>query len=203
MRFHLLRARANRVFPVNPSEFTTAYGLRYVDIDLIKAVVGDRVKDGLVMCCDGMYFVAVNPKSTSGRNRFTAAHEAAHVALGHLPRFDPINLQDEPTKMAEWTLKVLDREADMWAAEVLMPAALVRRLDMTADEIARYFGVSKQASEHRLRDVWRYGAKHRLFLQQVNLCSLYSEFIAEVVRRRKRSSESPARRSTADHTDTY
>jgi len=81
---------------------------------------------------EGVGHVAVNRQLRPGRLRFTLAHEFGHLALRHherrfgdlarnLPRFrDPDDLAWEPPDLVEV-------EANQFAAELLMPAAMFRR----------------------------------------------------------------------------
>jgi len=73
--------------------------------------------------CDGFtaydtrtnrYIVCINRKDIpEGRIRFTLAHELGHIFLGHLKC-----LEGEPP---ERVLRIWDREADIFATELLMP----------------------------------------------------------------------------------
>ncbi len=83
------------------------------------------------------------------RRRFTIAHEIGHFVLGH-DRVAP--QRGGETNMAG---RRLEREADLFAAELLMPEHLVRRaaLEEGADarRLADRFEVSEQAMGVRLR----------------------------------------------------
>jgi len=62
---------------------------------------------------DGAYFIYINADLPCGRDNFTYAHEIAHIILLH-HQLDV----DELTEHEHW---VLDREADIFAATLLMP----------------------------------------------------------------------------------
>lgn len=104
--------------------------------------------------------IAVNSDQFVGRQRFTIAHELGHHLLRHHDRFH-IDLAD-PSAVGEppgynWRH---EREANEFAAGVLMPAALVRRsVDETADAraLADTFEVSPLAMTYRLRNL---GIRH-------------------------------------------
>ena len=84
-----------------------------------------------------------------GRDRFTLAHEFAHLLLHggrYLQRLDPkIQAVGSHQKYedSEW-------QANAFASELLMPVAVVRRFSSAA-ELALAAGVSMQAAEVRLK----------------------------------------------------
>lgn len=78
----------------------------------------------------------------AGRRNFTLAHELGHIYLGH--RSDG---EDE------------EREANCFAAQLLVPDVLLRRYiaralrPVTGAEIAGCFGVSREMAGNRLREI--------------------------------------------------
>ena len=84
-----------------------------------------------------------------GRARFTVAHEIGHIALGH-PGNQPRAKADPEREVA--TEPLLEKEANQFAAEFLIPTDLVNP-SMSADEISRRFQVSIDAAAHRKRQL--------------------------------------------------
>ncbi|MBQ7779601.1 MAG: ImmA/IrrE family metallo-endopeptidase [Clostridia bacterium] len=87
----------------------------------------------------GMNLILYDDKITNaGRRNWTIAHELGHVFLGH----------GEISKINE-------READAFAAELLMPEAVIRYLDqrdgdpITPDAMTNYFAASITACRRR------------------------------------------------------
>lgn len=79
------------------------------------------------------------------RITFTAMHEIAHILLSHFEDFDYYNLTEEEEH-------ILDKEADIFAAEILMPKEWVKRCNLhTLNELVNYFKVSREAIETRLK----------------------------------------------------
>ena len=77
--------------------------------------------------------------------RFTLAHEFGHMVLHNsevqgFPRAISRESNHKPFRDSEW-------QADAFAAELMMPAERARGL--SAEEIARRFGVSLQAARIR------------------------------------------------------
>jgi Zn-dependent peptidase ImmA (M78 family) len=95
-----------------------------------------------------------------GRKRFTAAHELGHYVLGHGSEV----LQCRPHDIETWDPKVRqeERDANTFAAEVLMPAAVIRPLiAQTPDfrhveQIAELCGTSLTSSARRFVELSTY-----------------------------------------------
>ena len=95
--------------------------------------------EGITVRLSGMNLILYDDRVTNvGRRNWTIAHELGHVILGHT----------ELTKTAE-------READAFAAEFLMPEAVIHYLDqregepITAEMMTNYFSASLTACKRR------------------------------------------------------
>ena len=97
----------------------------------------------------------------AGRKNFTIAHEIGHFVL---PGHDHASQACTPAEIGDWaegsTEHTLEREANEFAAELLMPAELVEVIARSAapsleviDKIAREFGASLSAAASRYCDV--------------------------------------------------
>lgn len=90
--------------------------------------------------------------AVDGRLRFTWAHELGHIVLGHLRDYDCSRLPEE-------YLRVLDREADVFASELLMPREWVQKYVPTPCDrrsiakLKEFFGVSWGAFVTRLDEL--------------------------------------------------
>jgi Zn-dependent peptidase ImmA (M78 family) len=85
-----------------------------------------------------------------GRTRWTVAHEFGHLALQH-----PKNVfRKQPNEPIRKSDQHLEREANIFAAEFLMPPHLARKFT-TADELSTRFQVSLEAASSRLRELQR------------------------------------------------
>lgn len=135
-----------------------------VDIEAMAAKCGIRVisrqlhpgLSGAVIELEDGAVIAVNKDQFPGRQRFTIAHELGHHLLRHHDRFH-IDLAD-PTAVGEppgynW---VHEREANEFAALVLMPASLIRESAQQSRDprvLAEQFAVSPLAMTYRLRNL--------------------------------------------------
>jgi Zn-dependent peptidase ImmA (M78 family) len=94
--------------------------------------------------------VWLNAGEPAPRRRFTLAHEVGHWVCQVLEgRGAPIMCRAEVVGVGEG--KALEREANVFAAELLMPEELVREgFDGTVNEAAVQFSVSEEAMGWRL-----------------------------------------------------
>lgn len=98
--------------------------------------------------------IHVNSSDSVGRQRFTISHELGHMLIHS-------EYQDRPGWVYDYRLpdmshkkSVREQEADLFAAELLMPAELLKeQLDNNAgnvNEVANAFQVSTEALRYRL-----------------------------------------------------
>lgn len=119
----------------------------------------------------------VNPLEPEYRRRFTLAHELGHLFCHMLPSYDDKNkaekFKDSPrTFHRDGSVSDEEREANQFAAQLLMPSKMVRdasnsllqekrkpdgKVGMSRqafiDELAQQFEVSSQAMEYRLKNL--------------------------------------------------
>lgn len=143
------------VFPIDMNAIGRLLGLTFLPADLVhEAVGGEPLSEALVVAY-AEHRVVLLPKTLPGRSFFNAAHEAGHQALGHLDEFDIpwLRANQHRSQLARHTLAALDREADAFAAELLMPLAVVQRLGLSVKDLQFYHCVSRSAARGRLRDL--------------------------------------------------
>lgn len=95
----------------------------------------------------GVYLIVVNGSSSYVRQRYTLAHEIAHLILNHKMGFFSFNTKQE-------------RQANRLAAEILMPEEnFIQEVNKgrTVAELCRIFQVSKQAVIVRIGDLEKQG----------------------------------------------
>jgi hypothetical protein len=81
------------------------------------------------------------------RARMTIAHEAAHVALGHVGIVNRSTVKSQAESLSTLVARQ-EREAKRLAPAILAPLKLMHET-MSVDDIALRFGLSKQAAEIR------------------------------------------------------
>jgi Zn-dependent peptidase ImmA (M78 family) len=98
-------------------------------------------------------------RESPGRRRFTLAHEVGHWVCQVLEgRVAPVYCRAEEVGVGEG--RALEREANVFAAELLMPGQLVRtRFDGSLAGTAERFGVSEEAMGWRLYNFGYLNAK--------------------------------------------
>jgi len=133
--------------------------------EIVRERLGEDVS-GLLIREEGRVIIGVNESHPASRQRFTIAHEIGHLLL-HAGRplvVDPvrINLRDSRSSLATDLEEI---EANSFAAELLMPRALIlrtfremadaesRSLEQIKRDLAFGFGVSEQAMEYRLANL--------------------------------------------------
>lgn len=135
-----------------------------VDVEAIAARMGVEVLRGDLGAIsgqvrttdDGRTVVTINPNESRVRQRFTLAHELGHVALGHLRGRSQLLRDDSNT--FRMSAGPQEREANAFAAALLMPADAVRYalqngMAKTLDDMARLFRVSKAAMYWRVNNL--------------------------------------------------
>lgn len=114
-------------------------------------------QDADILSVNGSYKIIYNPFIQSReRKRYTIAHEIGHIVLGHF-RNDKLILSRGTLSDEEYD--VIEKEADFFAAEMLMPIPVVKKMGLQkAEEIQEVFRVSKQAALNREKDLkwWGY-----------------------------------------------
>lgn len=86
-------------------------------VDVIGASLPEEI-DGLSVEYNGTSNIGYNQNKHPHRIRFTLAHEIAHIILGHVNPLNGRGLQQS---------KVDEKEADEFAAELLMPKDLIKK----------------------------------------------------------------------------
>ena len=100
------------------------------------------VLEGLTVRCTGKYVILYNEKASERRRNWTVAHELGHLMLCH----------DGESEREE-------READAFAAALLMPLPVLHYLGSLREEsldtetIYANFNVSRRAAERRLSEL--------------------------------------------------
>ncbi len=91
--------------------------------------------------------------NNDARISWTIMHEIGHIILGHLTDFEETALDRGGITNNKYA--VLEIEAHFFAAEFLMPTALLKYFsDITVDEIVLLFGVSEEAAAKKQKRVF-------------------------------------------------
>jgi Zn-dependent peptidase ImmA (M78 family) len=145
----ILDAHWDGNLPVDPRRIARSLGV---------AVFGQPMEvSGVIEIKDGKPVISYNADEPSVRQRFTIAHEIGHFALGHLEGSQKL-WRDPVGNFSSSANKREEREANMFAAQLLMPASTVRyavrEVGITGvAELARMFGVSQVAMGYRLTNL--------------------------------------------------
>jgi Zn-dependent peptidase ImmA (M78 family) len=138
-------------------------------LDVERAVLGDDIS-GLLVIQEGRGIIGINASQASTRQRFTIAHELGHFVLHRdiVPVFiDKQFLKPYVAAFRDGASATgeeeIEREANAFAAGLLMPANLVHEAarllpptstdDDVIEGLARRFDVSRQAMSFRLANL--------------------------------------------------
>jgi Zn-dependent peptidase ImmA (M78 family) len=103
----------------------------------------------LAMHYKGHYRIHLSKSFCKNRNAFSQAHEIAHIYLGHFENYD-LTFINSPN-ISPNTIRFLDKQANAFAGELLMPYEYVlRNLQYGVDGLSRIFNVSNDAVIQRL-----------------------------------------------------
>ena len=143
--------------PVPIEQIANAFGV------VIQYLALDDELSGMAFTRDGQKRIIVNSGHHPNRQRFTLAHELAHhvlhaACLDNQVHVDAIVMRRD--KASRFGTEPLEVEANAFAAELLMPLAMVKKfkhVDINDDEeleaIARTFRVSIAAISYRLINI--------------------------------------------------
>jgi Zn-dependent peptidase ImmA (M78 family) len=144
-----------------------------VPIERIARALGVKVQyapfdgelSGMAFIKDGVPIIGVNSLHHPNRQRFTLAHELAHIQLHRDQLENAVHVDKGSLRrdlLSAAGTDSTEREANAFAAELLMPPALLaaaldgRTLDLENEELvaglAKRFRVSTMALQHRLQN---------------------------------------------------
>jgi Zn-dependent peptidase ImmA (M78 family) len=135
----------------------------------------DNEISGMIYIKEGVPIIGVNSFHHPNRQRFTIAHEVAHLELHrslittnvHVDKEFSVSMGDPKVLMRDSRSgtgsEQIEIEANQFAAELLMPMGLIisalegKRFDIDdeapIEELAKKFRVSKQALDYRMRNL--------------------------------------------------
>jgi Zn-dependent peptidase ImmA (M78 family) len=139
-------------------------------IEIQSENVEDRLSGFLVRnTASGKAVIGVNKGHSKARKRFTIAHELGHYLLheGELVHFDAERPGFRVNLRSDGSDSDMEREANLFAAELLMPAKFlerdsrIKKLDLLDEKsstdilapVAKEYGVSVQALTYRLANL--------------------------------------------------
>ncbi|KMZ13744.1 Zn peptidase [Candidatus Burkholderia humilis] len=142
----LIRNHWNGHLPIDPTPIARAVGVEVMDDSDMGSVLGrfDYV--------DGRPHIYVNSKKSALCQRFTIAHELGHYALRHGDSFE-----DSADQFVEIPRRLVELEANKFAAFLLVPGSAVEHLIMRRNivdpqRLMEIFDVSEVVLETSLDD---------------------------------------------------
>ncbi len=155
-------ARAMTRIPVDVEGLARDLGMPVVrDPRMSRQSSGSIMREAIPSGASG-YRITVNGSEAHNRQRFTIAHEIAHLLL-HRNRIGD-GITEQVLHRSFDSNDVIEREANSKAAEILMPESFVRdefQRDRDPDSLARRFKVSSEAMGWRLYNLGLVHSKPR------------------------------------------
>lgn len=133
------------IFDANKAEALTGM---HIPIDFLN----NESADAFTCFYRGIYVTIYKDQGrTTQRIRFSKAHELGHIILKHFTEFEqPDSYSIHRSKQYQ----VLEREADMFAAELLAPTPVLKELNMfDVDSIQRVCDISSTAADITISDM--------------------------------------------------
>ncbi|BFM05760.1 ImmA/IrrE family metallo-endopeptidase [Halioxenophilus aromaticivorans] len=111
---------------------------------------------GMAYLDRGVKYIKYSASESPLRQRFTVAHELGHHLLGHVKK--GMKFRDTPNEFRASVSSREEREANVFAAELLMPSELVMSAYLNSsirdvEKLASAFGVSKVAMRIKLQEL--------------------------------------------------
>lgn len=136
--------------PIRPRALAHEMGVKVFGVPALEV-------SGMIELINEQPVITFNASDAPARQRFTIAHEIGHYALGHLGP-GKTKFRDPASHFSSSTQQVEEREANRFAANLLMPAAALkyaveRRNMYSIDELAALFDVSQVAMKYRLENL--------------------------------------------------
>lgn len=162
--------------------WTEAKSILNVEDPLLLKSTGAEARTSIIRG-ENIYITVYDDTITpSTRIRWTIAHEIGHIVLDHLIEFEKTAINRGGLQPKEYG--VLEDEANLFAAELLTPYAILNELGATKSEDIRFLcNVSAQASSNRARAFeWKTNrsydhcdrkmlAQFGYFLNPISICS--------------------------------
>lgn len=142
-------------YPVDVIGAATAIGVRVLIDELPSGISGKIQKDS-----HGKYYIVANRDEPETRQRFIIGHELGHYMYHRSLIGDGVSdspayrAPDESIYETTPLERVHERQANQFAANLLMPVSLIRKAEqdnpkITIENLAQLFGVSEDAMRIR------------------------------------------------------
>lgn len=140
--------------PVDLRLVVAHFEIAYYEVDLPSTVSA--------YCCEheGKRYAFVNRRDHPHRQRFSLAHEIGHFELFHVVRFvvrEPIDIDNPPVLAIRRTRDPREREADVFAGELLVPLTMLKKSCAAGIDLRRLgneFNVSQEVVAIAVQTHW-------------------------------------------------
>lgn len=146
--------KAEGKVPVPVVQIAHNVGLEIYDTDMRK--VGNSFPSGILTTMEGKWVIILNNQDSWTRKRFTIAHEIGHFLLHRGKKFIDHFSAGETFYRGNEQDEKLEREANFFAANLLMPGTELKKIWPSCDDpvaAAEIFDVSEVSMTFRLKNL--------------------------------------------------
>ena len=175
--------------PVRPSAICKHYEWKLADyqsgsksIELLGLSELAKKTDGFCTITQRHVYIFFDSTLSSGRQRFTVAHEVGHLTLGHVGQGMATVENREPTGSE----RSEERQANQFAARLLAPACVLHEIGATTPEqIQELCGLSRQAAQFRAERMQELEQRGRYYTSPLErqVLQQFQSYIASIVGR--------------------
>lgn len=145
-----------RVLPVSVSDITDQLGIRIIDNISVNLLKNDE--RGATIYVNKQWYIILDDKEAIETQRFTAAHELAHILLGHT-----LTAKTKYRTFAQRTEE--EQAADMFAARLLAPACVLHEMRaFTPERIRIVCNISTAAAKIRAERMQELERRNKYYL---------------------------------------
>ena len=160
-----------RVLPVSVSDITDQLGVSIIDNIRINLLKDDE--RGATIYVNNRWYIVLDETEQIETQRFTAAHELAHILLGHT-----LTAKTKYRAFAQRTEE--EQAADMFAARLLAPACVLHEIHaFTPEQIRIVCNISTAASKIRAERMKELERRNKYYLHPLErqVKAQFEEFI--------------------------
>lgn len=172
-----------KTLPIDPVEVAEALRIGVFSIEELSNVLGCEIiidsGDADLLLIDGKYNIVYNEKAFKKRIPFTLCHEIGHGVLKHLTDFPQTDINSTEV-LSDLEYNILEKEADAFAAELLMPLPVLYDLKPCPDDVCRLCDVSSSAAATRLESMYNSNSCWGYAKDYIQVKELFQQYIDEI-----------------------
>lgn len=156
-------------FPVDVWALCEQYGI------VTETYRSEKESPGCCFIYDGVPMIFMDDRMTEARQRFVCAHELGHILTGHVGAW---TLADDKSGIPH---KIKEREAMVFAAELLMPQVVLSAIGVTTiTQIRQLCDVDHRPAFYSLKELERREKTAELSELEKHVCDYFRRYIERI-----------------------